>query len=1449
MTVKGTFSANRLLDHFGNAQVDLLQYLGNGSISESGSELNFDAPNSVNCDWNNATVNAPAAYWGLPHDGLVRIETRMSAFARTTNLCLAGIFVGEQTVLEGDAPHTDNGLYYLVYYPNEARLICDRNADTRLYNGPGGDPNTTPHLYRIYINRSDSSHAIEGGNTIAKNSISFWYSVDDGATAFVHLGTRTLEHGPDIFGLFLRKWATGGGDNAQVSFDYLQLDAYVPGERDGDSDGGYFEDRGRIVTSGGPPDHRRHDQLGTGQLVPGPQTQQNDSTGPFPASGYEDQGTLIDAAGRPLHRAPDGLQGGVELGGLSTTEGVPAPPGRSAVVEESAADQVVINPSAGGVAGFDQRHELPGVTVGTRLFNRHGSTVEEILFYDLQLDAGFVLGSYQWGAVTPTGTAPQVTTAVGGGGAGLPGSVVRVTFNEAMRDHPTLGGVLDPRNYDLRHNATSRRLPIIVCRRVSPTQVDLYTEEFPTPHAEEYTITVSNVQNANGDVIGATNNSATFEAAGTGYPVGDELNTFFGLEAGFQSDNTTGVAPDTDAPVLQNQNPAPLDTGVAIDTNIVLEVIDTGAGLDASSVILRVNGVIAWQNDAQQNGFSVTKSPVVSGWEYDIDPPSDLPEGLPVTIGVYARDAAPFPNILDTSYYFTAGFVDVVGPYLTNQNPAAGGEGTIFQDVVFEVRDDKTDIDDSNTTIWINGTPARINGVDQAGFAVTRDVLSLPFPQKGVRYTVNPDTDFLPSTTVTVRVKTQDTGGPPNVIDQTYQWETTPDLDPPELVRLNPASEEEDVQATRGVRFSLIDDFSVVDSTIEIWIRDVVAYRSSTFQPGFTSSVKQANTENGFDFLIVPDADLRWERNERVKVRVVAKDTVPNTLDRTYYFTGELSAEQPFSVYRMIMQSVRDHDAQSPGLLAGICEAFDQVWQETMFDRATELPDLLDPDRIPDKWLPWLKAQVGFTRDLDFDPTEAELRRVIKGGVELWNDKPAEEAIRDAIRLTTGNRFLVRDYFDLRFEVDKARVIEELEDFDPNVLLFSPSAVREVQQLRTCDASSLYPCNSTFYIYDADLPDWNEPKQFTHLLITDHPIAAIRGLYEIDYLIVPSYGTRDGVLKTPFPVQTAQTGPAKLLNVPGDYTTEIRLVDPGVGELRYRALTSGFTIGQRVYGATSGACGILKTATPVPGTATGTFVLTDVCGRFELNEPISDSGGGAAIVDSKLLDTTYGGEFFRVVNRDLLDFLVNQVRPFSERFDVVYVDFIDQFLTPGDLELWTVSDVADVTIPSPGGALVVDPGAWALPKTVIGGEWKDQVATWKVQGPAGAVAHLWFWASDVSVATGSGYRIDVDFTAGTVKLYKVSAGSAVQLGSTVTLPTVVMPDLDLVVRADVLKEGSDTRIRVKVEGNTEIDVADSPASFTQGKLGVSASGAAAIDVKLVEVNTLPTEIQRIGPVA
>lgn len=113
---------------------------------------------------------------------------------------------------------------------------------------------------------------------------------------------------------------------------------------------------------------------------------------------------------------------------------------------------------------------------------------------------------------------------------------------------------------------------------------------------------------------------------------------------------------DTLAPALFLRKPHRGASDVRIGTNIVLEVWDTDTGVDASSVVITVNGVVAWTGDAQQTGFTVTKTVIPGGGiQYDINPDSDLPYYAAVMVRVEADDLETTPNSMDERVSFFTG--------------------------------------------------------------------------------------------------------------------------------------------------------------------------------------------------------------------------------------------------------------------------------------------------------------------------------------------------------------------------------------------------------------------------------------------------------------------------------------------------------------------------------------------------------------------------------------------------------------------------------------------------------------------------------------------------------------------------------------------------------------------------------------------------------------------------
>jgi hypothetical protein len=402
---------------------------------------------------------------------------------------------------------------------------------------------------------------------------------------------------------------------------------------------GAVEDRGGLLDAGGPKAHGQ--DIKTGQLSPGPAGQPIGGDGQFPkVYGMEDRYELPVTGGPKRFDVP------------RTTVGELLK--RNAQGRSGAVVDVLELESSGG------RDYHTSVPVGAGLLQRPSpGAVEDLLYFKLQAD-GLPL---DWGDVTPTGTGPRVVGAIGGGGSGLPGACVRVTFNGPMRLHPYLGGLGTPQNYLITHVLSGRRLYVQKVVIVNATTVDLYTEEFLPFNNVGYEVQVKNVEGEDGDVIDPLYDSASFGARGTDFPAGTELHVFAGLYTGFQSDNASGVDPDVSPPELQSLDPADGAAIVAKESNVFIKIKDLESNINQGSVRIDIERGAGWETvwilDAPQPGFPTTK--VVIGADeitYDINPSIDFNESITVQVRVRCQDTATIPNALDRTYEF-----DIFDPY------------------------------------------------------------------------------------------------------------------------------------------------------------------------------------------------------------------------------------------------------------------------------------------------------------------------------------------------------------------------------------------------------------------------------------------------------------------------------------------------------------------------------------------------------------------------------------------------------------------------------------------------------------------------------------------------------------------------------------------------------------------------------------------------------------------
>lgn len=139
-------------------------------------------------------------------------------------------------------------------------------------------------------------------------------------------------------------------------------------------------------------------------------------------------------------------------------------------------------------------------------------------------------------------------------------------------------------------------------------------------------------------------------------------------------------------PTIRNKRPEEDDTYHDVDQNLYLEVVDLFTfDVDDSTVEIWLGETPVWTGDAQQSGFTVTKTLVVDGldslgWSYDINPDNPLTDGREYKLRAYAENTNGTP--VDEEWFFKAG--DLMLFRLEDQaenHPGAAPQATLgFQD-------------------------------------------------------------------------------------------------------------------------------------------------------------------------------------------------------------------------------------------------------------------------------------------------------------------------------------------------------------------------------------------------------------------------------------------------------------------------------------------------------------------------------------------------------------------------------------------------------------------------------------------------------------------------------------------------------------------------------------------------------------------------------------------------
>ncbi|HXV13716.1 MAG TPA: Ig-like domain-containing protein [Candidatus Krumholzibacteria bacterium] len=238
------------------------------------------------------------------------------------------------------------------------------------------------------------------------------------------------------------------------------------------------------------------------------------------------------------------------------------------------------------------------------------------------------------------------------------------------------------------------------------------------------------------DVSGTTSVASRCGLSAGTYFASVRSFTGAGLMSIYSSEvSVTLQGPDVTPPVVSQRDPASGATNVARNTGIFFVVTDARSGVDAASIVVRVNGI-------QETPVTTATT---SGYAVSVDPAADLPANTAITVQVTAADRAPTPNVLTTSWTFTTGASasnDVLAPTIAAVTPLANATGVSASGAI------EVDISDSGLGVALGSVQLIINGSNVA-FTVQGTPAS-------VRITHRPASPFTAGAQVSVRVEACD---------------------------------------------------------------------------------------------------------------------------------------------------------------------------------------------------------------------------------------------------------------------------------------------------------------------------------------------------------------------------------------------------------------------------------------------------------------------------------------------------------------------------------------------------------------------------------------------------------------------------------------------------------------------------------------------------------------------
>jgi hypothetical protein len=369
--------------------------------------------------------------------------------------------------------------------------------------------------------------------------------------------------------------------------------------------------------------------------------------------------------------------------------------------------------------------------------------------------------------------------------------------------------------------------------------------------------------------------TATFSGTAEVYPTFTAMHGFFGLDEGMQGERI-----DVSAPYVDNEDPAPLDTGV-LETKIIgFDLLDAENQLDLTTVQIWVEGAVAYTGSsdtfsAPYNAAGSSRTPTVNGHSFAIQKTSNWASYDNVSVRVYAEDTAGFT--LDITWTFR--IRDYENPVIDTNSPTGSGaaKDALVQFSIKEVGG--SGVVQSSIQATVQGFAAIVNGLFQVGFQGPNSDIT-PNAFNGYDVVIDREADHPSSGTVAVATSAQDVEGNTGTLNWSF---TVVDHAGPLVSPVSPLANDNDIDVETDIEFTLEDDTDVDLDTVVVEVDPgtgfetafVYADTGSQFKPGWNGSNSDVSTLLGVTTIVI-DKETPFDVGTIVQVRVTAKDTYGN---------------------------------------------------------------------------------------------------------------------------------------------------------------------------------------------------------------------------------------------------------------------------------------------------------------------------------------------------------------------------------------------------------------------------------------------------------------------------------------------------------------------------------------------------------------------------------------------